>query len=499
MCDRERGWSTVPEPKASQLVKSAAKTVAGSKTKHVTVGATAVGLALAAVVAVAAGPWDASGQRKAEADRAASSEVGGGTDHGRAPAAAPSAPAVLAAPGAAAPGPTKSALADVLDPLLKSPALGARRTAAVVDAVTGKRLYGKSAGDALTPASTTKLATAVAALSAAGPDHRIATRTAWEKDTKELILVGGGDPTLTAREKNPYGAASLRTLAEKTADALAKRDIDKVTLTYDTSLYSGSATHPIGPNENLAEVTPLMADEARTDDSASGPAPREADPAAAAAKKFADLLRDRGIDTKGGDPGPSKASGRAEKLAKVSSPPLSALVERMLTHSDNDIAEALARQTAIATDESHDFDGGGEAVKKQLKKLRLPVEDTRFADGSGLDRADKVSAGLLTGLLAQAADPSRPELRSVLTGLPVAGFTGTLASRYADEADASGTGLVRAKTGTLTGVNTLAGTVVDADGRLLVFAFMTEGAVDPRAAQSGLDRLASSVANCGCR
>ncbi|MFZ3558327.1 D-alanyl-D-alanine carboxypeptidase/D-alanyl-D-alanine endopeptidase [Streptomyces sp. BH055] len=498
MCDRERGWSAVPEPKASQLVKSAAKTVAGSKTKHVTVGATAVGLALAAVVAVAAGPWDASGQRKAESDRAASSEAGGGTDHGREAEAAPSAPVVLSAPGASVPGPTKSALADVLDPLFKGSALGGRRTAAVVDAVTGKRLYGRSPGDTLTPASTTKLATAVAALSAAGPDHRIATRTALEKDSKKLILVGGGDPTLTAREKNPYGAADLGTLADETAKDLKRRDIGEITLTYDTSLYSGPDTHPIGPNENLARVTPLMADEARTDDSDSGPAAREGDPAAAAAKKFADLLNDRGIRTKG-DPASGKASGKAEKLAKVSSPPLSALVERMLTHSDNDIAEALARQTAIAAGTSHDFDGGGKAVEKQLDKLRLPLKDTRFADGSGLDRADKVSADLLTGLLAKAADPSRPELRSVLTGLPVAGFTGTLASRYEDAADASGTGLVRAKTGTLTGVNTLAGTVVDADGRLLVFAFMTEGATDPKAAQSGLDRLASSVANCGCR
>ncbi|QNS05572.1 D-alanyl-D-alanine carboxypeptidase/D-alanyl-D-alanine endopeptidase [Streptomyces xanthii] len=491
----------MPELKASQLLTSVAKTAALTKTKHVTVGATAVGLALAAVVAVSAGPWDASGQRKAEADRAASPEALGGAHHGRrAPAApaAPSAPAVLAAPGASVPGPTRDALAEVLDPLLKDAALGPHRAAAVVDAVTGERLYGKAAGDALTPASTTKIATAVAALTAAGPDHRIATRTKLEKDGKELLLVGGGDPTLTARKKNPYGAASLRDLADDTAAALKKDGMTEVTLTYDTSLYSGPDTHPIGPNENLARVSPLMADEARLDDSGSGPAPRDGDPAAAAARTFAGLLHDRGVRTKG-DPVPSKASGQAEDLAKVESPPLSALVERMLTHSDNDIAEALARQTAIAADESHDFDGAGAAVKKQLKKLGLPLAGARFADGSGLDRNDKVSANLLTGLLAKAADPHRPELRPVLTGLPVAGFTGTLSSRYADPADASGIGLVRAKTGTLTGVNTLAGSVVDADGRLLVFAFMTEGAPAPQAAQAGLDRLASSVANCGCR
>ncbi|MFJ9040901.1 D-alanyl-D-alanine carboxypeptidase/D-alanyl-D-alanine-endopeptidase [Streptomyces sp. NPDC102406] len=500
----------MPEPKASQLLTSAAKTaatsVARARTKHVTAGATAVGLALAAVVVVTAGPWDASGQRKAEAARAVSQGGDGGADHGGtpgtrpgSPSAAPSAPAVLAAPGASVPGPTRRALAELLDPILKDPSLGTRRTAAVVDAVTGERLYGKAPGEALTPASTIKLATAVAALTAAGPDHRIATRTVLEKGPGRLVLVGGGDPTLTARQKNPYGAASLRTLADKTAASLKAAGTTGITLTYDTSLYSGPTTHPIGPNENLAQVTALMADEARTDDSTSGPAPRAADPAAAAARTFADLLHERGITTKGGDPRPGTASDAAEDIAKVESPPLSALVERMLTHSDNDIAEALARQTAVAAGERHDFDGAGKAVHKELDKLRLPLSGTRFADGSGLDRTDKISADLLTGLLAEAAAPSRPALRSVLTGLPVAGFTGTLSNRYADAADAPGTGLVRAKTGTLTGVNTLAGTVVDADGRLLVFAFMTQGAPAPQSAQATLDRLASSVANCGCR
>ncbi|MFI0238140.1 D-alanyl-D-alanine carboxypeptidase/D-alanyl-D-alanine-endopeptidase [Streptomyces sp. NPDC016845] len=500
----------MPEPKASQLLTSAAKTAATAvvraRTKHVAAGATAVGLALAAVVVATTGPWDASGQRKAEADRSVSQVAGGGADHGGAPGngpgrspAAPTAPAVLAAPGATVPAPTRSALADVLDPLLRDPALGTHRTASVVDAVTGKQLYGKSSGDPLTPASTTKLATAVAALSAAGPDHRIATRTVLDKDARKLVLVGGGDPTLTMRQKNPYGAASLRTLADKTAAALKAGGTTEITLAYDASLYSGPATHPIGFNENLAQVTALMVDEGRADDSTSGPATRAEDPAASAARTFDGLLRERGIRTKGGDPRAGKAPGKAEDVAKVESPPLFALVERMLTHSDNDIAEALARQAAVAAHEDHSFDGAGRAIRKQLDKLGLPLTGVRFADGSGLDRADKVSAELLTGLLAKAAEPGRPELRSVLTGLPVAGFTGTLSSRYDDAADASGTGLVRAKTGTLTGVNTLAGTVVDADGRLLVFAFMTQGAPGPQSAQAGLDRLASSVANCGCR
>src|SRR5690606_26547124 len=156
-------------------------------------------------------------------------------------------------------------LAGLLDPLLKSPALG-RRSAAVVDVATGKRLCGTNSGAAPTPAPTTQIATAVAALPALGPHDRPTTRAAYEPDPEEGGLVARGGPTLTAR-KQTRGLAGLPDLAERTAAALAKRGVRKVTLSYDTTLYKGTTRHPIGVNTNLAPVTPLMADEARTDDS----------------------------------------------------------------------------------------------------------------------------------------------------------------------------------------------------------------------------------------
>ncbi|MGH3979175.1 MAG: D-alanyl-D-alanine carboxypeptidase, partial [Pseudonocardiaceae bacterium] len=61
-----------------------------------------------------------------------------------------------------------------------------------------------------------------------------------------------------------------------------------------------------------------------------------------------------------------------------------------------------------------------------------------------------------------------------------------------------GRGWVRAKTGTLTGVNSLAGTVLDVDGRLLVFAALSNGP-DPAAARPRLDELAAALRSCGCR
>ncbi|MDW4906954.1 D-alanyl-D-alanine carboxypeptidase/D-alanyl-D-alanine-endopeptidase [Streptomyces sp. ADMS] len=501
--------SGLPMPKTLKaLPLSMPKTL---RTWQYTAGAATAGLALTAGVVTAAGPWDSSGQRTAERDWAGAQERPGGTDHGRnsgtsdtsgtsgtsagAPAPAPSAASVLTGLGSttgtlkAAPG--AEALAAVLDPLLRNPALGTRRTAAVVDVATGNRLYGLGAGEALVPASTTKIATAVAALSAMGADHRLTTRAALEPDTNELVLVGGGDPTLTART-DPEGWASLRTLADSTAAALDKRGVRQVTLSYDTTLYDGQELHPIGVNDNLAPVSALMTDEARTDGSTSGPAPRVTDPAADATRTFAALLEKHGIRTS--SPGPSKATGRATTLATVSSPPLSDLVERMLTNSDNDLAEALARQTALATDVRPDFAGGARAIHTQLGKLGLPMSGVRFADGSGLNRAGLLTPDLLTALLAKAADPSHPELRPALTGLPVAGFTGTLSARYTDGA----AGIVRAKTGTLTGVNALAGTVVDRDGRLLAFAFLAAHTTSPTEAQAALDRTATALAACGC-
>ncbi|CAM5526287.1 D-alanyl-D-alanine carboxypeptidase OS=Streptomyces fumanus OX=67302 GN=GCM10018772_09160 PE=3 SV=1 [Streptomyces fumanus] len=163
------------------------------------------------------------------------------------------------------------------------------------------------------------------------------------------------------------------------------------------------------------------------------------DPGADAARTFAGLLRAHGV--KATPPGPSRATGRADTLAPVASPPLSALVERMLTNSDNDLAEALLRHTAVATGKRADFAGGAAALAARLKHLGLPVKGSEFHDGSGLDRADRLTAGLLTGLLTTAADPDRPGLRAALTGLPVAHFTGTLADRYPDGA----AGLVRAR------------------------------------------------------
>lgn len=198
-----------------------------------------------------------------------------------------------------------------------------------------------------------------------------------------------------------------------------------------------------------------MVDEGRLDHSTAGPAQRSYDPAAAAASAFAGLLRDRGVTV---EDWPRPGSGKGgTRLAVHRSAPLSELVERMLTNSDNDLAEALARHVALAAGEPGSFAGAAKAIPEALRKYGVPLSGAVFRDGSGLDHDDRLAPVTLARILALAAAPDHAELRPVLTGMPVAGFSGTLAERFRA---APGAGVVRAKTGTLTGTNTIAGIVV---------------------------------------
>jgi D-alanyl-D-alanine carboxypeptidase/D-alanyl-D-alanine-endopeptidase (penicillin-binding protein 4) len=103
-----------------------------------------------------------------------------------------------------------------------------------------------------------------------------------------------------------------------------------------------------------------------------------------------------------------------------------------------------------------------------------------------------VSAATLAHIVRLAA--TRPALRTLLAALPVAAWSGTLVDRYVQGGVRAGAGVVRAKTGTLTGVATLAGTVHDRGGRLLAFAFMSESGPATSVAEAALDRLVAKLA-----
>src|SRR4051794_9569777 len=413
------------------------------------------------------------------------------------PTGLPTRSPALASLAPAAPMPTRVGVSQQLRRAASSPALGGALAAVVVDATTGQPLFVRRPGARLPPASTTKLLTAIAALRTLGADTALTTKVVRSGHT--LYLVGGGDVTLAATARKVYPApATLAELAARTAAAVGGTPLR---LRYDDTLWQGPATAAgwspgYVSGGNVAPVSALEVDEGRlTGFTSAHPQPRQADPARAAALAFQAALTSADVRVTG--PVGRARAPEAPVIARVSSPPVSALVQRMLTDSDNDLAEALARATALRQGRPATFAGGARAVTSALAQAGVPAASTKLVDGSGLSTLDRLTPRVLVGALRLVV--TRPELRPIAAGLPVAGFTGTLADRYRGRPGRDGAGVVRAKTGTLAGVNTLAGLVRDADGRLLVFAFLTDRAADPDTTEAALDRLASALADCGCR
>jgi serine-type D-Ala-D-Ala carboxypeptidase/endopeptidase (penicillin-binding protein 4) len=169
-----------------------------------------------------------------------------------------------------------------------------------------------------------------------------------------------------------------------------------------------------------------------------------------------------------------------------------------LTNSDNVLAEFLARQVAIATHRPASFAGAAAAVTAELAKLGLPTAGTRIIDGSGVSHQDRLTPALLTALLSYAAQPDHSQFHPIFSGLPIAGWSGTLADRFIAPTTNSAAGVLRAKTGTLDGVSALAGTVVDASGRSLAFAVMVDKVPIGLNAPAAEDVIGVALYRCGC-
>lgn len=405
------------------------------------------------------------------------------------------APAVLGPAASQAPPPAPAAVRALIGPLVRRGMTGG--SALVLDPASDTVLFARAADEPRIPASTTKLATAAAALEVLGPQTRIATIVHRAGST--LYLVGGGDPTLVrSRGGDPLagGNASLRALARDAATALGSEAI--VELVYDDSAFRGPRLGPGWPSAFpaagvAAPVTALVVDGGRTSPGASA---RVGDPARQAATVFAGLLRDRGVAVSEVSAG-RLASG-AEELARVESAPVGDIVERMLTDSENNYAEALAHLVGGAVLDKPTFAGGAAATEQTLDDLGVDITGLDLADGSGLSRRNLVPARVLADLLAGVVRGADPDLAPIAPGLAVAGFTGTLEDRFGTAATRPGRGFVHAKTGTLTGVSALAGTVLDDDGRVLVFALIANNVTSLASARETMDVIASRLATCGC-
>jgi D-alanyl-D-alanine carboxypeptidase/D-alanyl-D-alanine-endopeptidase (penicillin-binding protein 4) len=420
-------------------------------------------------------------------------------------AAPPPSPAdVLSGVADGAPVPAGARLDALLTPLLGQPALGSAVSMDVVDVRTGDHLTRLGHEAARTPASTAKLLTAAAALATLGPDETLPTRAVRGAAAGDVVLVGGGDMLLAAGQGDPDavdGHAGLADLAAATAASLKDAGVGRVTVHLDDSLFTGPATAPGWRPTDVSSgfVAPVQAVAVDAGRTRSGKyAPRAPDPAAAAAARFAQALRAAGVDVVGGVARATAPAG-ADVLGEVRSASVGDLVEYALTESDNTVAEVLARLVAHDTGRPASFAGAGPAVVAAVSGIDVPVTGAVLTDGSGLGDGSRVAPVTLTAILTAAASDDRPELRPILSGLPVAGVSGTLADRFDQRGQRPAAGVVRAKTGSLSGVSSLAGTVVDVDGRLLAFAVLADRVTGSEPARRALDQVATTIAGCGCR
>jgi len=407
--------------------------------------------------------------------------------------------APVAADGSSAP--TPAGVQRALARLLTAPALGSRVGVVVLDPSSGLVLLDRGGNRAITPASTTKLLTAVTALSTLGPDTRLTTRVA-DSGGSGIVLVGAGDATLATEPARGATATSLTALADRTATQLRSGGRTSVRLAFDDSAFTGPRVAPQWPpvyvaTGVVAPVSALSVDAGRVAPKSQARVP---DPARKAADTFARLLRARRITVTGAVVR-AKAEPSATTVAEVSSAPVSELVERMLTLSDDDLAESLAHLAGGRSSGSASFAGGVAATRSVLADLGVPSPGLVLVDGSGLSRTDRISPLTLSGVLEAAAAPRNPGLRATITGLAVAGLSGTLDARFDGAATRTARGITRGKTGTLTGVTSLAGTLVDADGHLLVYVVVADAvpAAGQLSARQAVDRVVARLAACGCR
>jgi D-alanyl-D-alanine carboxypeptidase/D-alanyl-D-alanine-endopeptidase (penicillin-binding protein 4) len=424
----------------------------------------------------------------------------GGQSNAQVPAPRPPAsarPAVVPLPDSAVvpttPGMTAALAAAVADPNLGN--LSGR----ITDAKTGQQIWEQRADLPMQPASINKVLTTAAALLTLDRNARVTTTVQAADQTLMpgvVVLVGGGDPTLSAAPTGVptwyRGAGRISDLA----DQVRKSGLVPTAVQVDTSLYTGPDMAPgWDPADiqggDIAPIQSVMLDSGRIQPTTLE-SRRSPTPALDAGRALAMAL---GVDPARVTFAPGPAGGR--QLASVQSAPLMERLLEMMNSSDNVMAETIAREVAQATGRPMSFVGGVDAVLSSLSAINIDISGASLVDSSGLSVADLLTAKTLDEVVNAAAGSDQPALRPLVDLLPIAGGSGTLSNRFVGgDLKKSPAGWLRAKTGSLTKTNSLAGIVTDLNGRVLTFAFISNNAgLEGRTA---IDALASKLRTCGC-
>ena len=400
------------------------------------------------------------------------------------------------------------------------PGLGKARIAvSVVDLATGAELIARDADRAMSLASTAKLLTSTAALSVLGGGFRWRTAVyGAEPDAKgaiagELYVKGKGDPTLGLAElralaadvaargvravdrlvidgsyfddvvepphfdDQPTEAAGFRApvasfgVARSAVTVIVVADPGgRAHVTLDpepgdsiklvnkgvTSVTRGRTRIVVDIKQKPGHLEIEVSGHIRWGEGSWEVRKRVADPARFAGEVFRRALIEHGVKVKARTLDAGVVPPTAKLLAAHDSDPLSEILRRMNKLSDNYLAECvlktLGAETRI-TPGPASWDDGRAALHAVLARIGMPATGYRADNGSGLFDATEVSARQITTVLRAAQHDFRvgPDL---IASLPVGGVDGTLAKRWHGH---PAQGRVRAKTGTLDKVTTLAG------------------------------------------
>lgn len=360
--------------------------------------------------------------------------------------------------------------------------LGPDLAGLVTDARTGEVVWGQTPLELQLPASNTKLVTAVNALTMYGPTGRLTT-TVLQAAPDRVVLVGGGDPSLSR--------AMLRTLATATVTAARAAGVLSVLVDVDDSLFPLPSL-AVGWKRSyvprdVSAVRALVVDQHRSVDTSRD-----------AGKVFARLLERRGLDVRRVAHG--RAPVGAPVLGTVRGATMATMVGTMLRDSDNDYAEVLHRMVAAKAGFPTTWEGASAAQRQVLLSLGVDLGPAVLYDGSGLSRSDRLAPTDLVRVLSLVFDGAHPLLASMQhNSLAIAGRTGTLGPRflrYTTRPTKCAAGLIEAKTGSLSGVISLSGFARGADGQVKLFSFLLNHVPSTLATRRAVDRLASTVTGC---
>jgi D-alanyl-D-alanine carboxypeptidase/D-alanyl-D-alanine-endopeptidase (penicillin-binding protein 4) len=370
-------------------------------------------------------------------------------------------------------------MASALTARATSTRFGTSFSGAVVDAGSNTTVWSKSGSTGRMPASTNKLVTASNALTVFGPDKRFTTEVRTGSTAAGVILVGSGDPSLKS--------TALDALAKTTAAALLAKGVTAGRVYVDDDVFP-TPSLAYGWKESyvpdaIAPVRGVVRDQRNNSDTS-----------AEAARYFRDRLKAYGV-TDAGYYGRANAASTSTVIASSKGSTVATMVSTMLLYSDNEIAESLHKLVGIALGYGATWSGARTAQAVQLSAQKL--SSGTLYDGSGLSRADRISALQLARIVDRGIDPAtQTSLWPLKSGLPTAGRTGTLASRFSTTASKCAVGKVFAKTGTLGDVVALAGWTTGADGRVKTFAFLVNYKDSTTTLKQNIDMLAATVNGC---